>query len=236
MFYFSPVLVIEGATKGIVVGSLLVFASQFLVSLVLGRAFCGWVCPAAGLQEPLFAARDRRVRRGRWDWLKYAIWVPWLGGIAAAFAHGGGSRSVEPLYMTTHGVSIADLGNWAVYFSFVGLIVVLALTVGRRAFCHTVCWMAPFMVLGRTLRNALGWPSLRLVADAGRCRECLTCTTNCPMSLDVHAMVQRQRMEDAECILCGTCVDNCSRRAIRYAFASGTGRPQRTSAHGPGLD
>ena len=40
------------------------------------------------------------------------------------------------------------------------------------------------------------------------------------MSLDVHAMVQRMDMEDGECILCGTCVDGCSKGAIRFTFSA----------------
>lgn len=41
------------------------------------------------------------------------------------------------------------------------------------------------------------------------------------MSLDVNGMAQIGKMENAECILCGTCVDNCSKQAIRYSFSAG---------------
>ncbi len=41
------------------------------------------------------------------------------------------------------------------------------------------------------------------------------------MSLDVHDMVQKGHMEHVECILCGTCVDNCAQDAIRFSFSSG---------------
>jgi ferredoxin len=41
------------------------------------------------------------------------------------------------------------------------------------------------------------------------------------MSLDVHQMVQQADMEDAECILCGTCVDGCTQGAIRFSFSGG---------------
>ena len=37
---------------------------------------------------------------------------------------------------------------------------------GRRAGCHTICWMAPFMIIGRKLRNLVAWPSLRLTAQS----------------------------------------------------------------------
>ena len=108
-----------------------------------------------------------------------------------------------------------------IYYIIVGLFLALALGFGRHAGCHTVCWMAPFMILGRWLRNRVHWPALRLVAAPDKCTDCLTCTRECPMSLQTHEMVQRANMEDAECILCGTCVDGCSQKAIRFSFIAG---------------
>jgi ferredoxin len=46
------------------------------------------------------------------------------------------------------------------------------------------------------------------------------------MSLPVSQMVARGDMADTECILCGTCADNCKGGAIRYAF----GRRSRIGA------
>ena len=41
------------------------------------------------------------------------------------------------------------------------------------------------------------------------------------MSLDVNAMVQQEAMENAECILCGTCIDKCPEVVISYSFSAG---------------
>ncbi len=38
------------------------------------------------------------------------------------------------------------------------------------------------------------------------------------MSLPVENMVNENKMEDVECILCGTCIDGCKFDAIKYAF------------------
>lgn len=224
MYYFSPYLIIEGAAQGIVSGSMIMFGLQFASALVVGRAFCAWVCPAAGLQEACTLARDRRLKRGRKDWIKYFIWVPWVGGIIAAAAAAGGLRTVDPFLQTTYGISIAAPEQYVTYYFFLALIAGLAFTAGRRAFCHYVCWMAPFMVVGRRLRNTAAWPSLRLRVEPESCHDCKTCTKNCPMSLDVNAMVARGSMEDAECILCGTCVDSCPNDVLRFGFGGGTGR------------
>jgi ferredoxin-type protein NapH len=219
LYYFSPVLIIEGAVEGVIVGSFITFTLLFVSSLWVGRLWCGWACPGAGLQEALLSVNDKPVR-SRWaSRIKWIIWTPWILGIVAAFS-AGGLRRVDPFYNTAHGISVADPIAYIVYYAVVTLFVVLALTVGRRGGCHVICWMAPFMILGREIRNRFGWPSLRLVANAERCVDCKRCTTNCPMSLDVHALVQRGNMEHRECILCGTCVDNCTKHVIRYAFSA----------------
>ena len=66
IYYLSPVLIVAGAAKGVVTGSFIVFGLMFLVALVLGRVFCGWVCPGAGLQEACFSVRDKEVKKGNW--------------------------------------------------------------------------------------------------------------------------------------------------------------------------
>jgi ferredoxin-type protein NapH len=108
-----------------------------------------------------------------------------------------------------------------VYYTIIALFLGMALIFGRRAGCHTICWMAAFMIIGRWIRNRVPWPALRLKAEPDKCRDCQTCTRTCPMSLEVNGMVQRADMEDGECILCGTCVDGCSQDAIRFSFSAG---------------
>ncbi len=224
MFYFSPYLIIAGAAKGVVAGSFIAFSLMFMSAIVLGRGFCGWICPGAGLQEACLLARERRTKTGKLDWIKYGIWVPWLGGITAAAAAAGGLRHIDPLFGTWQGISIAEPGNYVTYYFFLALIVVLALTAGRRAFCHYVCWMAPFMVLGRKLGEAARLPALRIRVNTAACKECGSCVQACPMSLEVTGMVRSGSMENAECILCGTCVDTCPRGVLRYGFGRRSGR------------
>jgi polyferredoxin len=218
-YYLSPVLIVQAASQGIMNGSFIIFALQFMSALLLGRAFCGWACPAAGCQEALFLARDRKITRG--DFIKWLIWVPWIGIIAYFVLKRGGYEKVDFLYETTYGISVSDLSSLIAYFVVLFLLIVLpAYTVGRRSFCHHLCWMAPFMILGRKVRNAGGWPSLRLAVESEKCTHCHTCTQNCPMSLPVEGMVEKGRMENAECILCGSCVDGCKYDVLRYSFRS----------------
>jgi len=221
MNFLSPYVIIDGAMSGIVNGSLVMFGLMFVSSLFLGRAWCGWVCPGGGMQEIFEPVNNRPVNGKKIDWIKWAIWIPWISLIVWLAIRAGGYSSVNLLHLTESGVSVDEPAKYIIYYVVIGLFVGLAIFAGRRAGCHTICWMAPFMIIGRWVRNRVAWPSLRLVADASACSDCKLCTKNCPMSLDVNAMVQVEKMEHSECILCGTCVDNCSKKAIRYSFSAG---------------
>jgi polyferredoxin len=230
IYYLSPALPLEGAAEGVLVGSLIVFGVLFLVSLVAGRAFCGWVCPSAGLHDATVLNQCRPAPRGHW--VKYLIWFPWLILLVALVVRFHGFHQVDPLYQTAGGISVAGPESYVVYYFFLALIVVLAFTAGRRSFCHHVCWIAPFMVLGRRIRNLVGWPALQLAADAEFCSACGRCSRECPMSLDVMGMVRGGGMEKGECILCGQCADTCPKQAVRLEWGAVRGTAPGLSASG----
>jgi polyferredoxin len=217
-YYFSPYLIIMGASEGIITGSLLVFATLFASSLFVGRVFCGWICPAGATQELCAIVRKKGFKNGKKNLIKYAIWTPWIAIIALMFFQAGGVKAVDPLYQTYYGISVSNIYSAVIFIAIAGLIAGIALVTGKRASCHIICWMAPFMIIGRKIRNTVNWPSLQLVADKEKCVNCLVCKQECPMSLAVESMVQQNSMENSECILCGSCVNSCPKQVIKYSF------------------
>jgi len=227
LYYFSPVIILGSAFEGIVNASFIAFGVMFLSSLFVGRLWCGWLCPAGAVQEFGQAINNKRTPGGRFNWVKWLIWLPWVGLIAVLAIRAGGYHTVAPFYQFETGVTLALPLNeggppwFFIYYLILVLFLGLAIIFGRRAGCHTICWMAPFMIIGRWIRNRFRWPSLRLRAESDKCTDCHRCTRECPMSLDVNQMVRSGHMEESECILCGTCVDTCPAQAIRYTFSRG---------------
>jgi len=217
-YYLSPYLVIMGATEGIIAGDALAFAGLFITSLFFGRAWCGWVCPAGATQELCSKVNKKSFNGKKRNLAKYFIWVPWIAIIIIMFVQAGGVKGVNPLYQTWNGISVNDMTSAIMFAAIAGAIAIFALAAGKRAACHTICWMAPFMIIGRKIRNSINSPALQLVADSDKCINCNACTRNCSMSLNVNEMVHNGAMENTECILCGMCVDNCPKKAIRYSF------------------
>jgi len=216
-YYLSPVVIIRAVLNGIINGSFIIFALLFISALFLGRGYCGWACPAGGCQEALIQAIDKKVKKG--NYIKWIIWVPWISAIVFSTIKAGGYHKIDFFYETTYGLSIGNIQALIVYYIVLLLLIVLpSFVFGKRSFCHHICWMAPFMIIGRKIRNRFGWSSLQIRAEPEKCNHCHTCVNNCPMSLPVEMMVKTNKMENTECILCGTCIDGCEFNAIKFTF------------------
>ena len=220
--WLSPVIpLLYAGFLGVLAGAAIVFLLQFLTSLFLGRAFCGFVCSGGGLQECLMRISDNKIKSAKMNIVKWIIWLPWVLTLIALFIRAGGIHRVD--------FFAGAIDNWIflfapyrymIYFGVILLAAVLHLLVGTRAFCHSICWMAPFMILGTTLSDWLRLPRLRLKSNQGSCIGCKQCSKKCPMSLDVKTMVETANMKNSECILCGECIDICPKKAISYTFGN----------------
>lgn len=218
IFYVSPIVIMMGASEGIVSGSMILFILLFLLSLFVGRLWCGWLCPMGAWQELCSPVMKRTVKEGRLNYIKYIITVIWLAVIANAFFSAGGIRGIDPFYGTVNGISISSVDVLMVVGMIFFIIFVVAFITGKRGTCHVVCPIAGIMVAGRTIRNRIGWPALQLNADTGLCIDCNKCQKECPMGLDVHGMVRQKKMENPDCILCAHCSDICPKGAITYSI------------------
>lgn len=152
MNYLSPYVIMDGASRGIINGSFVMFGLMFLSALIAGRLWCGWLCPAGGLGEICFAINNKPVNRKKLDWIKWVIWVPWLAIIAGLAISAGGYHTFNFFLDTEHGISVAGSADRPILFAYIIYYVVVALffaipvIIGRRAGCHAFCWMAPFMI------------------------------------------------------------------------------------------
>lgn len=221
--FLSPIIPFEGifheGKAGIVTGSLLVFAFLFIISIFLGRLYCGWICPGGAFQETLCSYSNNKEVNSKFDKIKFVIWVPWLGGIIVSFFIVGGIKAINFTFNTHFGSSFSIWGAYTIIYMIVAIIVVIiSLLVGRRGFCHSTCWMAPFMILGKKTGSLMRLPHLTLKADASKCINCKICSKKCSMSLDVYSMVMQNKIDHSECILCGVCVDVCPKNVISYTF------------------
>ncbi len=216
--YYSPGLIIDGSMQGIIVGSFVFFTLMFIWSLIFGRAYCGWLCPFSGYMEALAYANPKQTNNRMGHIFKWALWVVWIGIIGLMALRAGGYTSINVLYMTKNIISVDEPSRYLPYFLFLGISTILSLTLGKRAWCHYICWAGNFGAIGTKIKNRFRWPSLHLKAD-DNCVHCKKCNGVCSKSLDVHENVQSNNFDNHECILCGNCVDNCPKGNIYYSWS-----------------
>jgi polyferredoxin len=180
------------------------------VSLVAGRAFCGWMCPLGTLQDMLFAwgRRLRGVQRGAklahrapltlpasLDRLlrsaKYLILAAIL--VASLFTVYPPLHSLCPVRAIFAFALTPLLGAVLLGFVVTSLLV-------ERASCKYFC------PLGALLSVFNRFALLRLVSQ-DNCNACGRCSTACSMGIaDVP-----DNLHDPECIRCLECLDTCAR-------------------------
>ena len=204
-------------------GSFFVFMAMLAASLFLGRAWCGWLCPAGGMQECLIRCNDKPAKQGWRNHIKYVIWVIWITLVIVTFILGKNKVTVDFFYQTDHGISVTEIHNYVVYYGVLMILVLPGLIHGRRGACHYLCWMAPFMIFGYKLGRLLRLPQVKIKSKPQTCAGCKSCQKVCPMALDVPALARRGEINSAECILCGECVAACKTGALQYKITNKRG-------------
>lgn len=201
-----------------------------VATVLLGRVWCGWVCPVGTVLD-LLPASDRRksiplppsVRFGKYLTLG-VILAAAVFGIVAPMAMDPVTIATRPLQElarpfvgadalgSTSGADIARASIPAVaLLSLLPLYFVLGLNgVGRRLWCRSLC------PLGGLLAAVSAAPGLRRVVNASRCTSCGRCERECATAaIDGEAAFASSR---PECTMCMRCVDRCPASAISFRF------------------
>ena len=113
IWYFSPYLIIQGASEHIMNGSFIVFMLMLVLSMFFGRVWCGYLCPAGGLQECVMRVNGNPAKQGKRDKIKYVIWTIWIMGVIVSFICGKNDVTINPFYMTDHGISVSSISSLA---------------------------------------------------------------------------------------------------------------------------
>ncbi|MCG8478486.1 MAG: 4Fe-4S binding protein [Spirochaetales bacterium] len=224
LYYFSPVVPLMGLASGVVSGALMVFTFLAVTAAVIGRAFCGFVCPVGALQDlarprhPVSRRSTRRLAVVRL--ILFGMWIATMGVIVARV---GLPREVAFTFQTRYGVSVTDIHGAIVLAGVLIVFAVSALALGPRGGCRSICWIAPFMQAGHAVGRTIGIRRLSLVPDALRgCSHCDVCSTVCPMGLAPHTVAEanlrgRRLYDCSECISCARCADACPASRLRFS-------------------
>ena len=190
------------------------------LGVLVGRLFCGWVCPMGFLQDLLHMIPSRKFRLPRWTaCIKYGVLavtvlgVAWFVGTDSPYFYCGfcptaGIQVVLP-------AAIEDIDVSRLTWQPVKMILVVAVLVSgvfiSRSFCKVMCPIGALVAITNRLTP------FRIKVEGETCVGCKKCDKGCPM--DVPVMWHREAgaapvNRDTECIECLTCQSACPTNAI----------------------
>ena len=202
-----------------------------LLTIILGRFFCGWVCPFGTIHHLAGFAANRgksaaqmlelnRYRKAQS--VKYLVLV-FLLGIAAVPSIAATCQVglLDPICLMGRSVNLAvfpivdrirpvasPMGRfhqWAWVMLAVFCAAVLLNLYVPRFYCRFIC---PLGALFGLLCRFAVW---RIGTDAGRCRNCKLCSRACEGACEPGSNTRVP-----ECVLCFNCLDDCAQGVIAY--------------------
>lgn len=181
------------------------------ISIIFGRAFCGWVCPMDFLFELLNRTKDWSKKRIKISpQIGYIIAVVFLmasGILGIPFFTNYLSHLTNFFRAISSGVYLAsDLAVEPVvlYFSMSVIFSLLVLEIFfPKLWCRVLC------PVGKTygVFNKISLLKLRFVE--GDCGECNLCEQVCYMDVKIAPYLDQIYLRDTDCIYCGKCVEGC---------------------------
>jgi len=189
--------------------SLVEFVAVMLLTIVMGRWFCGWLC-AFGAYNDLIYFISRKVFKVKFkvnekvdSILKYVKYVVLVFIIIVSWTMGS-----SILASTSPWDAFGQITAPSTIFSslLIGLILLVLITIGaffiERFFCRYLCPLgAVFSIISRFSITKINKPK----ADCGKCRAC---TNKCSMGLNLYKV---NGVRGGDCINCLKCTEVCPR-------------------------
>lgn len=212
-------LLLTGHIPAIHPASMVLFLAFTLMSLLMKKAFCSWLCPVGTLSEYLWKLGrkifGRNLRLPKWldiplRGLKYLL----LGFFVFVI----GTMSAEAIhdFMSTPYGMIADvkmlnffrnIGQTAAIV--IGLLVLLSMLV-QNFWCRYLCPYGALLGIASILSPA------KIRRDAEACIDCGKCSKVCPSHLAVDELVQ---IRSVECTACMVCIAACpAQDALQFSL------------------
>ena len=184
------------------------------VSIIFGRAACGWACPIGFLQDIVKGRKvekrkeiDKKLRMMKYPIL---IAIPIASYITRALAYtdicpiGGLTATLPHLAIDPYGYTFTfffypKMINVAGFFILIAFI--------TRGWCRHLCPVGAMMAQF----NKVSVLQIKFYEE--ECIKCYRCAAVCPMQINMP-----YENQSGECIRCGKCIDACPKNALEFKF------------------
>ncbi|MGH4139021.1 FMN-binding protein [Clostridium sp.] len=208
--------------------SLIEFITAIVITIVLGRFFCGWIC-AFGTYNDLLHLLSKNVFKINFKVdkkvdaaLKYVKYIVLLLLVIVVWTMGS-----KVLDTSSPWDAFAQITNFPQVLSdyTIGVILLILISIGaffvERFFCRYLCPLgAVFNIFSR-----IG--ILKIKKPTDKCGSCRLCTNNCSMGLSLYEV---ESVRGGDCINCFKCIETCPRNNTKVNVLGENINPELASS------
>jgi len=186
--------------------------ATIIITVLVGRIFCGWLCPVGGLLTLQHSMKvsvqqqsNSRNNLGNWTKHLYPYRYPWLLFLLVLMMFGSGwVMYLSPFHLLTEEVSrVLQLKiPWILL-----LIIALGMMTFPRFWCVFICPSGLILSLLSRLR-------MFVVKAPKDCRFCGRCQQVCPTG----AASPKTSIASSDCLLCGRCSQQCPASSVAVTW------------------
>lgn len=182
------------------------FFGLVLITYLVGKVWCGWVCHLGALQEFLYLPGRIKVLQSEkaqkiMRWLRIVFLIALI--VQILITRTNLFKTVDP-FKVAFNLHAANMTGWIL----LGLLLITSYFM-YRPFCKTVC---PIGLI-------LGWvskiPGASILAPKSGCTGCNICDTSC----SINAITRDNKLstiDNQECIACGNCIGDCKKGSMSF--------------------
>ncbi len=183
----------------------------FLGALV-GRFFCGWVCPFGLLQDILNKIKTRKItiprwlRFGKYLFLVFTVFlIPYFISdtlFCKLCPQGALEGGIPQMLLNPELHHLARVLYWSKIAILIAMLVAMLFI--KRFFCRVICPIGAMMAIF----NKVSLLQMKVVREC--CDDCSLCRSVCPVDID-----PTDDPNSPECIRCGMCTA-CAKSSVKF--------------------
>ncbi len=201
---------------GVITVVVMLWGTFILLSPLIGRVGCGWVCFMGTIQDFASARSFYKIKWNRPNkWIRLqTILVFFITAFVFFFIKLDSGKihgfTFDPWFLNMDFNS--HYKHVWLYDTFGAIL--LGLLLERRWVCRNLCFM------GALCASGASYSRLIPVVDKSNCNSCGKCEEECLVRVPIKEYIANNKglVTNSECLLCGKCVESCRRNAIKIKF------------------
>lgn len=204
---------------GAVTWVVIIWGFLILLSPLIGRFGCGWLCFIGTLQD--FSGQQALFKipssKPRW-WMRVNRIVLTLAFFITAFAFFFVNLKSGMITHLQFNLGFLNM-NFDNHYKQVWLYdcggaILFGLLLDRRWMCRNLCMMGGLCAAGATYSRLIP------VVDTDKCNFCGKCDRDCLVKIPITQYAARNNglVTNSECLICGKCIESCHRKAVSIKF------------------